>query len=258
MNLLPLSRMVRTVMLRVFPDTVQFRGQSLPANHLRFCGSKFRNDEYFIDSGKNEVKKLQKLVGLSADTRMLDVGCGPGRVALGILNSLGTIKRYEGIDVSAPAIHWCQQRLTPSHPEFHFHHTTVRNERYQPRGNNLDSHFRFPFGDCEFDLVYLYSVFSHMPWNEVELYLLEFFRILDEGGQLWFTAFIEQDVEKETINPDGYGKKKWAGPLLCVRFNEDDFMKLLKACGFTVTQVFPETEDNGQSAIIATKGSLAQ
>ncbi|HUV94981.1 MAG TPA: class I SAM-dependent methyltransferase [Anaerolineae bacterium] len=236
-------------------DTVLHDGLVLPAKHLRSCGRKFRHDEYFLASAQAEADRLVERLGLTASSRLLDVGCGVGRLALGILRRIGAIKAYRGIDVDKEAIRWCQWHITSQHPAFQFFPVNVEHPRYNPRGKKADTRFSLPFNDGEFDVIYVYSVLSHMLPKDIELYLAEFQRLLSPSGKVFLTAFVEEDVPKVAVNPTGYRKTKWVGPLHCVRYSKGFFESLLVGSGFRTEGFSYAAETDGQSAFYIVRGN---
>lgn len=112
---------------------------------------------------------------------------------------LGREGSYEGFDVSAEAIEWCQRTITRHHPNFRFAQVDVRNAMYNPGGTIEPSTFEFPYGDEDFDLVFLFSVFTHMLPVDVERYLREIQRVLRPGGRSLMTFFLLNDSSKAGI-----------------------------------------------------------
>jgi len=47
----------------------------------------------------------------------------------------------------------------------------VENTRYNPEGEKFSEKFKLPFDDHSFDIIYLYSVFSHMTDQDIIIYL---------------------------------------------------------------------------------------
>lgn len=242
-------RVTRRIVSLLAPDSVSYKGVVIPAKHLRSGGKPFRRDEHFLASAQAEAQRLIEHFGLAATSRVLDVGCGVGRLAIGILDQLGEIGEYRGVDVNETATHWCQEHLTPQHPGFQFIHLEAGNPRYNPRGRQMDAGFRLAFDDERFDIVYLYSVFSHMTTEDVVAYLREFRRLLPPSGRLFLTAFIEDGVPDMTVNPRGYGDMRWVGPLHCVRYDRSFFESLLADSGFGVDRLDHGVETGGQSAL---------
>jgi SAM-dependent methyltransferase len=229
---------------------VRYKGFVLPPRYLRHC-AEFQDDETFFHFAKLDVDRLIKNCHLDTEKCILDVGSGTGRLAFGILNQLGEIKSYQGIDVLPLQVDWCQRHITPFHPMFQFKRLDLKNSRYNPNGEVLDSNFKFPFGGDDFNIIYLYSVFSHMEEKDMCVYLHDFRRVIKKDGFLFFTTFVERNVPDFTINPDNYRLNWGNGPLHCVRYDFDYLTKLLERYGFEISTFLYESDTNGQSAIIA-------
>jgi ubiquinone/menaquinone biosynthesis C-methylase UbiE len=237
---------------QILPDTVQYDGITLPANHLRLYSSEIRDNKYYLTSAQLEADRLVKHFGLSLKSSVLDVGCGAGRLPIGILNRVGVINRYRGVDVNIKAVKWCHRNISKRYPSFQFVHLDVKNLRYNPNGKPLDAKFQLPFVDQEFNIIYLYSVFSHMTTEDIKLYLKEFHRVLTNTGKIFVTAFLEESSPEMVINPEGY-RRIWNGPLHCVCYNKTFFINLLSEYGLKVDWFEYETELNGLSALCVSK-----
>ena len=228
-------------------DTVMFKDLILPPKEIRFGGMGYKDDEYFMSTARAEADRLVRNFGLTIDSSILEVGCGPGRLATGILDRVGDVKSYRAVDVDERSICWCRQNITPAHPTFQFTHLDLRNDRYNPDGRLIDSGFRMPFDDQEFDIIYLFSVFSHMVRDDVEVYLNEFRRLLSPSGKIFLTAFIEDNVDPVTLNPTDYKPGvEWQGPLHCVRYERSFFESMLAKNGFQVDHSDYEDGNCGQ------------
>ena len=230
---------------------VWYEGRYLPARHLRFGGAHFRTEAQFLASARAEADRLVTHCGLQRLSRVLDVGCGVGRLQIGISDRVGEIARYGGVDVYAGAIRWCQKYLAPAHPSCTFTHLDVQNPRYNPTGRPLGKHFQFPFSDQSFDIIYLYSVFSHILDADVRAYLKEFRRLLTPGGIVFLTAFVETGVSEITVNPPEY-QRVWQGALHCVRYEQQFFEGLVVAADLNVHRFDYGKETDGQSAYYLT------
>lgn len=227
-------------------DAVRHDGQVLPAQHLRLCGQEFRDHAYFLQSARTEADRLVTHCGLSATSALLDVGCGFGRLAIGVLDRVGPIRGYCGVDVSAAAVAWCRRHLGRGRPSFQFTRLDVRNERYNPGGEVITGAFRLPFNDAAFDIAYAYSVFSHMELGDIDRYLAELRRVLRPGGWAFVTLFVADEVPDVSINPAA-GALAWQGPLHCVRYNRGFIEARIRNAGFTIAQVSAGAETDGQS-----------
>lgn len=230
-------------------ENVVLDGVVLPPKSMRPCGPNFQDDGFYLESAKKEADRLVEDLGLTRESSLLDVGSGPGRLAIGILQRVGEIRAYRGVDVAERSVRWGESHITSDHPSFQFLHIDVENTRYNPDGAASDSDFTFPFGDKEFDIITLYSVFTHMLTDGVRTYLKEFDRILLPDGRLYLTAFVEDDVPDVEENPEGYLGREWKGPLHCVRYDREFFEKLLEESGFRLDG-FDTTRGKAQSSVL--------
>ena len=69
-------------------------------------------------SGEQALNEIVGLCGRPADSRVLEIGCGCGRLSRAFAGYLSPGGRYEGLDVARVLIEWCQQQLEPQLPNF--------------------------------------------------------------------------------------------------------------------------------------------
>jgi ubiquinone/menaquinone biosynthesis C-methylase UbiE len=225
-------------------------GLVLPPEELRAGGHHFRRDRDFIRSARREAELLVRGAGMRGGGRVLDVGCGAGRLAYGLVSRLGDAIAYDGVDVMEAPIAWCREAISATHPAYRFTRLDVRNERYNPSGAEDATAARLPFEASAFDVVYAYSVLSHMRGHDVEAYLREFTRLVAPGGRAVVTAFVEEDVEDEAVNPPGYGPLAWSGDLHCVRFSRAWFETAVRGAGLEVLRFDHGRATDGQSRVV--------
>ncbi|HVM15644.1 MAG TPA: class I SAM-dependent methyltransferase [Egibacteraceae bacterium] len=231
-------------------------GLPLPPRLLRAGGTHFRTDADYLAAARKDARRLADLGRLHRDTRLLDLGCGSGRLAIGVAAQVGPMRSYCGIDVDPAAIRWANRHLAPRAGFMRFLRIDVYNARYNPSGPPLDEAFRLPVDDEAVDTVYAYSLFSHMVASDVGVYLSEISRVLTAAGGAVFTAFVEDDVPDQVINPAGYGG--WLGGALhCVRFGRGYFDGLLAAAGLAVTDFHHGGETDGQSLYVVSPHGVA-
>lgn len=244
------AKLVKSLLPR--RDYVTVSGSVIPARRGRCCGNEFRDNNYYVKSTEDEAKRLVKHFGCNRKTRVLDVGCGQGRLPIGILRVIGELD-YQGIDVNQACVDWCNRHIGKAHPSFRFSRLNVYNERCNKGGAKLDQHFRFDVEAGSVDVVFLYSVFSHTTEEDMRVYLRDFQRVLSSQGKVFFTAFVEKDVPDFSINPDGYVFEKCSGPLHIVRYNEAYLFSILKELGYSIEEFTHGTEADGQSALYLAK-----
>jgi SAM-dependent methyltransferase len=140
---------------------------------------------------------LKDLCDVTPEARVLDVGCGAGRLAGPLAGYLGPDGGYEGVDSSAERIAWCNENIAPHHSSFRFTVADVRNGLYNPAAETKASEFTFPYADREFDVAFLTSVFTHMLPDDVEHYLDEIARVLKPGGRSLITwLMLNEETER--------------------------------------------------------------
>lgn len=144
----------------------------------------------FERAGQEFLGYFKELAGLQPDHRVLDVGCGIGRMAIPLTGYLNSEGGYEGFDVVRRGVRWCADNITPWYPNFHFQVADIHNERYNPKGKYEARDYAFPYEDESFDLVFLASVFTHMMPDEVDNYLSEISRVLKPGGRCLISYFL--------------------------------------------------------------------
>ena len=91
------------------------------------------SDENFRSMAGHLAAVLYRL-GLHDDDALLDVGCGVGRLPIGLLGETSFRGRYVGFDVSARHVQWARRNLRPLAPTFRFRVVDVHNDRYNPGG----------------------------------------------------------------------------------------------------------------------------
>lgn len=234
-----------------------YEGLRIPAPENRFCTDDLKADQVYLSSAIQYAEYLQKACALKSDSTVLDIGCGQGRLAFGLIKSLPELNAYYGLDTHRESIDWCKRHISSIHSNYRFSWVDVHNERYNPYGLPLNQSFQFPFKEESFDVIALYSVFTHMLSPDIVVYLKEMFRILKKGGSCFLTVFAEEDRPDETENPDDYLTElnPPKGPLHRVLFNKKYFSDMLEDAGFTIDEFVYQSEPvSKQSHYIVRKG----
>jgi SAM-dependent methyltransferase len=151
--------------------------------------------------------------GLQPGDRVLDVGCGLGRIAAPLARYLDASGSYLGFDVVEDAVWWCRRQFRTD-PRFAFLHADVRSVMYNPRGRFAPEAFHFPLPDADCDFVIATSLFTHLLAPAVERYLAEAARVLRPGGRLFATFFVLDAAAEAGIAAGraAYGFNHPAGP----------------------------------------------
>jgi arsenite methyltransferase len=180
--------------------------------------------EDLSDKQYNHGKLLIQALGLGNGSRVLDVGCGTGRLAEYVANLVGDGGHVVGIDPLSLRIEIARRR-------------SARNLSFQVgRSEHLDGFF-----ENSFDAVYLNSVFHWLP--EKPQSLAEAYRVLKPGGRLGIsTAAKERPHELEAIvqtviqrPPYDQRPNTFAAPPYKV--TSDELSTLLEQAGFRVKSI---------------------
>ncbi len=163
-------------------DFVPYASLRLPPHRLRFCTHHWQDDKYYVLSARNEVSRLIELASLNPRSSLLNLGSGQARLAIGLLAHNLKVQYYYGMDVSRHSIDWCKRNIHRFHSHLNFIHFDIHNARYNPQGVLLSHPLQLPFQSAAFDVIYLYSVFTHMRSPDIHFLLWEIQRILRNEG----------------------------------------------------------------------------
>ena len=146
----------------------------------------FVGDSDFVATGEEFRRHFHELAGLTPSDRVLDVGCGIGRMARVFASELAPPGSYDGFDVDGPGIDWCRARYGrpgATQAPFRFTRVDLHHPLYNPEGTGAAETFRFPYANASFDLVIATSVFTHLLDSAAAHYLAELARVLAPGGR---------------------------------------------------------------------------
>jgi ubiquinone/menaquinone biosynthesis C-methylase UbiE len=147
----------------------------------------------FLATGREHVALFADPGGLRPTDRVLDIGCGIGRMAVPLLDHLDAAGSYEGFDVGRAMIRWCEQHITARRADFRFTWVPVYNRKYNPFGSLAAAELRFPYEDESFDFAFATSLFTHLTEDDAAHYLRETRRVLRPGGRCLLTFFVLDD-----------------------------------------------------------------
>jgi SAM-dependent methyltransferase len=151
--------------------------------------------------GRAKLETLRE-VGLTPDSKILDVGCGTGQLAGPLESFLSDRGLYVGTDIGEEAVVFCRERFR--RPNFRF----LRNEMTS-----------LPLDGERFDFVCFFSVFTHTYPDETVLLLAEASRLLAPGGVVIGDVFTSPLVERCSGNRGA------------VELNRDHFLRLVRLAG---------------------------
>jgi len=217
----------------------------IPPAEITPCGHLTETAEKFYLSACEEADRLSADIGLNSETSIVDIGCGVGRLPIGIIARRAPFSHYLGIDVDSVRIAWCRKYLSAQDPRLHFQVMDMHNARYNPLGREP---LKLDLPPSSIDIVYLYSVFSHLVEEDSIAYLSLIRRLLRrDGGVCFATAFVADGVPPVTENPANFGPFPWVGPLHCVLYERSHWLKLIELSGLQVFREVPLVNTDQQT-----------
>lgn len=164
----------------------------LPPDYLIYESFQINYQKYYtesIDTAKWLAAHFEKHIELT-NKRILDWGCGPGRLIRHLPNVIGNGCEFYGTDYNEKSIEWCSKNL----PNIRFNK------------NSLAAHL--PYTDDFFDVIYGISIFTHLSEQLHVDWYNELYRLLKPGGIMFLTTqgdvykikLTDQEVEKYNNN----------------------------------------------------------
>lgn len=202
----------------------------------------FVGDGDFLAIGVEFLKWFVRLADLRTDERVLDIGCGIGRMALPLTQYLED-GSYDGVDIVGEGIAWCQQNITARYETFRFHRLDLQHPIYNPNGKERTADLRLPFGDGAFDFVFMTSVVTHLNAGDIRAYAREIRRVMAPGARLLFTAFMLNPPAREGLvagkgafpfdgaSPGPAVSADSENPLAAIAYEEDFLLGAFLAAG---------------------------
>ena len=146
----------------------------------------------------------------------------------------------------------------------------MKNDRYNPAGNQTANSVRFDVEDQSMDLVFLISVFTHMFPKDVKGYLQEIRRCLKPSGVAFITFFLINEDRKREIaagtsqfkfekRSGGYYSEDVKLHEAAIAYDEADVLGMLKEAGLQRDKVIlgrwsgRTPADFGQDVIVAAR-----
>jgi SAM-dependent methyltransferase len=177
------------------------------------------------------LNSLCRRIGWSSlsGRKLLDFGCGV-RFTRTIFNLAMDIDLYAGIDVNTEAISWLQSEIRD--PRFRFEHFDMANPMYRPNGSSsVDEGALQRLMLTDFDGACMFSVITHQNPKESELIFSMLYRCVKAGGSLYFTAFIDETVDK-------YKEGDPSQPRHFSTYHPDFLIELVSNSGWSVERTY--------------------
>jgi len=147
-------------------------------------------NETFAEISNKHLHVLRKYVGINPGETFLEIGCGVGRDAIPLATHFSDSVHYFGIDIIGESINWCSQNITTRYPTFRFDHFDIQDEIHNPRGRlNMDD-VALPVSSGSVDLVFMFSVATHLLGSELGAYLRLLSAALRPSGRILMSTFL--------------------------------------------------------------------
>ena len=171
----------------------------------------------FLEAGAHLNEVMRQRGRITADSRVIDVGCGSGTTAVALCKAIGC--QVTGVDLSGVRIANAIESLEEQPPE-------VRQKVAFHKGSATD----LPIEDATFSHAWSQATIYHVP--DKEKVLAEVYRVLEPGG-----IFVFDDLLKPQPNIGEKAQKFVYERLLYdTDFSFESYQAALKAAGFEVLE----------------------
>lgn len=185
------------------------------------------------ESGKALLDSMCENLGWPslAGKRLLDFGCGV-RFAQTIVNLGLEIGAYTGVDVNAEAIQWLCENVID--PRLRFERINMQNQHFNPQGNSMEPGTLARLGLKDFDAACMFSVITHQKPEDAALIFSELAGCVRPGGQLYFTALIDDAVAEYEEQDEQ--------PCMMSAYNPEFLSGLARDAGWIVERIIPRAK----------------
>jgi SAM-dependent methyltransferase len=154
-------------------------------------GGKKKREQESVASGVSLIALMCRKLNIAdlSEIELLDMGCG-NKFVQAILDRGLPIGRYVGIDIHPGLIEFLQSNI--SDERFTFYTSNTQNDMYNPEGEPLSEVTRLPVEEASFDLICLFSVFTHLAPDDYVLMLKLLRRYIKPGGRIIFSLFVNE------------------------------------------------------------------
>jgi SAM-dependent methyltransferase len=224
-------------------------GLPVPPARLRVqIGPMHADAQFFLRSGRSQADLIRDLlrddgVALEQLAAILDFGCGCGRVLRHWSELAGT--HVFGCDIDPKMIEWSAANLPFAE--------VARNELTPP----------LAYADSSFDLVYAFSVFTHLSEELQHAWIDEHRRVLRPGGYLLISTLGEYYADRKRLTRDERASfaggslvvlyERSAGTSLCSAYHPESYVREKLAGGFDVVSFRAAAAEGGQDVHLLRK-----
>ena len=204
--------------------------------HLQINSPKVKKAGY-ENSAEKIFELVQQRLGWSsfADKDILDVGCG-SRFTLTFINRQVPVKSYTGIEINKQIVDFFKQEVEPADARFHYAHWNVHNDMYNTAGIPMTEFAELPVAG-DFDLIWLFSVFTHLNPDDALALLKLMRKKIRPQGRLFFTTHTNKAIKT-------FEDKIEDKPLLRAFYHPDYMQSLVEAAQWRVESFHDKQGDS--------------
>jgi ubiquinone/menaquinone biosynthesis C-methylase UbiE len=151
---------------------IKYPNVALPPDYLMYESFQLNYNKYYLESLES-AQWISSLANQYIDlvgAKILDWGCGPGRVIRHMKEVIGAECELHGTDYNKSSIEWCNKNL-------------------QGINFNLNGiEAKLPYSKNTFDLIYGISIFTHLSEEKHFEWYEELYRILGVNGIMILTT----------------------------------------------------------------------
>jgi SAM-dependent methyltransferase len=199
---------------------------------MRFRRGAFsKNQKASVDSAITMIDVAARELGVAdlSGTTILDIGCGV-KFTQAFYGRKIPVKRYHGVDVDPGMIDFLSSAVKDE--RFSYKHIDVYNARYYNAGKRLSADTDLGIQDETFDLICLFSVFTHLEPADFQAMLELTRRYIAPSGTLIFTSFIDNKLSRDFEDKDP------EQPLLMALYREAAVREFARAARWSVNKIF--------------------
>ena len=217
-------------------------GLPLPPARLRVqAGPRHADARFFLQSGRDHAALIRDLLGQAGTPvesldALLDWGCGCGRVLRHWLD-LPKTQAY-GCDINPHMVDWCRDNLPFAQ--------VALNDVSPP----------LSYDDARFDLVYAFSVMTHLPVELQHGWMRECRRVLKPGGYLLITTLGAYYLTRDRLKAEERQRfltgdvvvlyEGSPGTSLCSAYHPPEYVQHKLAADFELVAFRPAADEGRQ------------
>lgn len=257
------ERLVRQSRLAIADRWERLRGTRdprVPPRRLNFNQIELPLDpDRYTEAFARDIRKVQRFLEgrglLREDTRILDYGCGLGRLAYVVAPQIGESGSYLGVDIARSAIQFLDDAYRDA-PNVRFAHLPLDVDHYvkglrgEPKGETAAEAVSIAAPDESFDLQVSLSVFTHMVEPEIVGTLREIRRTLAPGGTSVNSWLIVDTQARRAVaagradrvlpyERDGLLYNDPDNLLSCTAYRPDRVEAMYRAAGHEIVEILP-------------------